>query len=52
MRKPTPAPAPAMAAAPVSTDTVPAVTKRIMAKLDAQRDEIARLAREVQAALG
>jgi hypothetical protein len=51
MRKTTPAPAPAKAAAPVSTDTVVAVTKRIMAKMDAQREEIAKLRRAVNAAL-
>ena len=51
MRKPTPAPAPATAAAPVSTDTVLAVTKRIMDRMDVQRAEITRLLRAVQAVL-
>jgi hypothetical protein len=51
MRKTTPAPAPAKAAAPVSTDTVLAVTKRIMDRMDVQRAEITRLLRAVQAVL-
>ena len=49
MRKPTPAPAPSKPAAPGSTDTVIAVTKRIMAKMDAQRAEIEKLRRAVLA---
>ena len=50
MRNTTPAPATTKPTAQVTVD-VPAVTKRILAKMDARRDEIAKLLRAVQAAL-
>ena len=50
MRKPHAAPAPAKDTPPVTVD-VPAVTKSIMDRMDAQRAEIARLLIAVQDAL-
>jgi hypothetical protein len=50
MRKTQTAPAPVKDTPSTSVDVV-AVTNRIMDRMDAQRDEIAHLARAVQAAL-
>jgi hypothetical protein len=50
MRNTTPAPPPAKDTPSTSVDVV-AVTKRIMDRMDAQRADIARLRRAVQAAL-
>ena len=50
MRKPQTAPTPTKNTPPVPTDVV-AVTKRIMAKMDAQQAEITRLLIAVQDAL-
>jgi hypothetical protein len=53
MRKTTPAPAPTndRPTPPVAETAVSAAVRRIMAKMDKQHAEIARLLREVQAAL-
>jgi hypothetical protein len=50
MRKPTPAPAPTKPTPPATTDVL-AVTKRMLDRMDAQRADIARLRRAVQATL-